>query len=429
MTFDRYRQIFRNRSFALFWSGFSFSVLGDTMTRVALTWFVYERTRSAQALGWLMLCYTGPIVVGGLIAGSLLDRFDRRKVMLADNLVRGAAVALVPLLHAMGLLGLWHIYAIAAVYGLLMMISLAGSPALVPSLVRSDQLDTANALEMLSWTLGGVIGPALAGALIAAVGAPNVVIVDAISYLTFALALAYTKPAAEPREAIHEGGSTAHLASAVRLLLGNKVLLATTLMFLAFNIGGGALAVWLPILADQVLGGGPRLYGALLGALACGEVVSAFLAGSLVLPLSLGTLICLAQALSGASLGVVLLGRSQWIVGAGLALFGAFSAPLTIWAQTLRMRIIPERLRGRTFALLRMLMQSGNPIGGAIAGILLPALGIPAIIVLSAIVVALPGVLGYQVSALRHSGSPDELHWGATYQGTEEAAAPHVEGT
>jgi hypothetical protein len=198
-------------------------------------------------------------------------------------------------------------------------------------------------------------------------------------------------------------------------------------MFMAFNIGGGALAVWLPILADQVLGGGPQLYGGLLGALALGEVVSSVLAGSLVLPLSLGTLICIAQALSGASLGVVLIGGSQWTVGAGLGLFGAFSAPLTIWAQTLRMRIIPERLRGRTFALLRMLMQSGNPIGGAIAGILLPAVGIPAMIILSAVVVGLPGVLGYRVRGLRHSGSPNELRQRATYQGAEEAAAPHVE--
>jgi len=148
----------------------------------------------------------------------------------------------------------------------------------------------------------------------------------------------------------------------------------------------------------------------LLGALALGEVVSAFLAGSVFLPLSLGTLICLAQALSGAALSIVLFGRKAWIVGAGLALFGAFSAPLTIWAQTLRMQIIPERLRGRTFALLRMLMQSGNPIGGTIAGVLLPVLGIPALIGLSALVIGLPGLLGYRVKALRAGMDRDHEH-------------------
>jgi MFS family permease len=415
MAFDSYRQIFQNASFRRFWFGFSFSVLGDAMTRVALTWFVYETTGSPEALGWLMLCYTGPIIAGGLLAGSLLDRFDRRMVMVADNLVRGLVVAVIPLLYALGQLAVWQIYAVAAVYGLLMMISLAGGPALVPSLVPRQQLATANALEMLSFTLGGVIGPMLAGALIAWVGAPNVVIIDAISYFAFALALAHTRLAGAPHA--HQADAPVyHTGHAVRLLLTNKVLLATTLMFMAFNIGGGALAVCLPILADRVLGGGPELYGLLLGALALGEVLSAFLAGGLAPPLALGALICLAQALSGLSLGVVLAGRSAWLVGVGLALFGACSAPLTIWAQTLRMAIIPEPLRGRTFALLRMLMQSGNPIGGAAAGILLPALGLPAIILLSAIVVGLPGLLGAQVRALRqagrHMGAIDVIHAG-----------------
>jgi len=408
MTFDRYRQIFQNRSFRLFWSGFSFSVLGDAMTRVALTWFVYETTRSAEALGWLMICYTGPIIVGGLLAGSLLDRFDRRRVMVVDNVVRGAAVASIPLLHAAGSLAVWHVYVVAAVYGLLMMISLAGGPALVPSLVPREQLATANALEMLSFTLGGVIGPLIAGALIAWIGAPNVVIVDAVSYFTFALALTHTSLISEPDAAPQTHELAYHTGHAIQLLLKNKVLLSTTFMFMAFNIGGGALAVWLPILSDRTLGGGPELYGALLGMLALGEVVSAVLAGSLVLPLSLGALICLAQLLSGTSLSLVLIGRNMLSVGAGLFLFGAFSSPLTIWAQTLRMRIIPERLRGRTFALLRMLMQSGNPIGGAIAGILLPALGLPVLIGLSAILVGLPGVLGYQVKTLRLAGGRDD---------------------
>jgi MFS family permease len=426
MTFESYRQIFQNRSFRLFWSGFSFSVLGDTMTRVALTWFVYEATGSAEALGWLMICYTGPIIVGGLLAGPLLDRFDRRAVMVVDNVVRGLAVALVPLLYALGRLEVAHVYAVAAVYGLLMMISLAGGPSLVPSLVPREQLATANALEMLSWTLGGVIGPALAGVLIVWVGAPNVVIVDAVSYFAFALALARTTLADAPREAHEAGGKTYHLGHAVQLLLKNRVLLSTTLMFLACNIGAGAMSVWLPILSDQVLGGGPRLYGALLGALALGEVVSALLAGGLALPLSLGTLICLAQALSGASLGLVLAGGNAWVVGFALALFGGFSSPLTIWAQTLRMQIIPERLRGRSFALLRMLMQSGNPIGGALAGILLPTLGFTAMIGLSALVVGLPGLIGYRVKELRLAGGRGDSFAAAAHS-AERASVPEGE--
>jgi MFS family permease len=409
MTFDRYRQIFQNRSFRLFWIGFTFSVLGDAITHVALTWYVYERTRSAAALGWLMLCYTGPVIVGGLLAGSLLDRFDRRKVILLDNIVRGAGVALIPLLYAVGQLALWHIYAVAALYGLLMMISLAGGPALIPALVRGDQLATANALETLSFTLGGVIGPVLAGMLIAWVGAPYVVLIDVVSYFTYAFLLARVGATGARQERPQLNQPAYHLGHAVQLLLKNKVLFATTFMFMAFNIGSGFYSVWLPILSDQILGGGSRLYGILLGTLACGEVAGALLAGGRAFRRPLGMLICLAQALAGAALGIVLIGPSAWSAALGLALFGAFSAPLTIWAQTLRMQIIPEQLRGRMFALLRTLMQSGNPLGGAIAGLLLPLLGMAVMIALSALVVGVPGLLGYQVGALRRARSPGEL--------------------
>src|SRR5262249_52342939 len=144
---------------------------------------------------------------------------------------------------------------------------LAGGPALIPALVRHEQLATANALEMLSFTLGGVIGPVLAGLLIAWVGAPNVVIIDAVSYFTFALLLARVGEIGEHRTSAQRDQPVYHLGHAVQLLLKNKVLFATTFMFMAFNIGSGFYSVWLPILSDQTLGGGSKLYGILVGVL------------------------------------------------------------------------------------------------------------------------------------------------------------------
>jgi MFS family permease len=284
-----YRQVFQHRSFRLFWFGFTFSVMGDMMTRVALTWFVYESAGSATALGWLNLFYTGPVVLGGLFAGWLLDRFDRRKVMLADSLLRGTVVAVIPLLHALNQLDIWHIYLVAAVYGSLMMVSLAGGPALVPDLVAKRDLATANALETLSFTLGGVLAPPLAGFLIARIGAPNVIMIDALSYAVFAWALANValprvapEPPSPGQGLLPGRRQTGYgLRDAVQLLLKNKVLLSTTLMFMTCNIGMGFMFVWLPVLAGQMPGGGSELYGALLGFLAAGEVISSVLAGGL----------------------------------------------------------------------------------------------------------------------------------------------------
>ncbi len=402
----RYRDIFQSTSFRWFWLGFTFSAVGDAMTRIALIWFVYQSTGSAQAVGWLLLCYTGPVVFGGLFAGTLLDRFDRRMIMLLDTIFRGAVVASIPLLYIFGHLALWHIYLVAIVYGCLMMITLAGGPALIPSLVPQDHLATANALESLSYTLSGVVGPPVAGLLIARFGAPCVLVIDALSYATFALALTRVHALVEPTSGGQGEVKTYRLKDAISLLLKNTVLLATTLMFMTFNVGEGFLSVWLPVFSDRVLGGGPELYGVLLGALAVGETIGSLVAGSVVLPLSLGTLICLTQALAGVSLCLVLLGPNLWSAATGLTLLGLFSAPLTIWAQTLRMQIIPEQLRGRTFALLRTLMQSSGPLASAGAGVLLSILTLPAMMGLSALLIGAPGLLGLGVKRLRQ---PEEL--------------------
>ena len=403
LQFNAYRDILKNRNFLLFWSGFTLSSVGDSLTRVALTWFVFEETNSPQALGILTIAYTAPILIGGFIAGPLLDRFSPRRVMVVDNLIRGLSFAALPFLHALGLLEIWHVYVFAAIYGSLMMVSLAGGPTLIPSLVNRDQLETANAMETLSFTLSNVIGPPLAGLLIVWIGTANIIILDAISYFLFAFMLIGISAAQSPHTAVENKSDSLSLMSAVRLMIADKILLSTTLMFMAFNVGLGALTVFLPLVSDRIAPGSSQVFGALLGALALGEVLSAGLAGSLRMNLSLGVRIALAQMLSGLSLALLVLQASFWAAASGLFLLGFFSAPLTIWAQTLRMRIIPVEMRGRTFALLRTLMQGATPLGGALAGFLLPVIGMQLMIGLSSVVISAPGLVGMQVSELKEA--------------------------
>jgi MFS family permease len=395
-----YLSLLRDRPFRRFWLGFLVSSIGDELTKVAFVWFVYEQTRSAEALGILMLCFTGPIVVGGFAAGWLLDRFDRRLVMTLDNLVRGLAIAVVPALHLLGLLEVWHVYVAAAVYGLLLMISLAGTPTMILALVPEEQLATANALETLGYALAGVAGPVLAGLLIARVGAPATVAIDVVSYLLFALVLFRLRlsPPVPVRRA------AAPLGDAVQLLLGNPILMATTIMFLVYNIGFGTLPVWLPIHVEQTLGGGAQLYGTLIGVISLGQILTTLVVGQIGGRVPLGLGIALAQTAAGLVMAAVLLATGPVTAGIVLFFWGIAAAPLTPWAQTLRMRIIPDHLRGRAFALLRMLMQSGRPIGGAAAGFLLPVIGVAATIGLAAAAITAGGIGGLLTRKLREAG-------------------------
>jgi MFS family permease len=404
LQFNAYLEILKNKNFLALWSGFTLSSIGDALTRVALTWLVFEETKSAQALGILTIAYTAPILIGGLIAGPLLDRFSARRVMILDNVIRGLIFAAIPLLNAMNKLEIWQLYLFAAVFGSLMMISLAGTPTLIPLIVKQEQLETANAMETLSYTLSGVIGPPLAGLLIVWIGTANVVIFDALSYFSFAVMLSTMSVREAGHPAFEKRKVTFGVMDAARLMAGDKILLSTTLMFMSFNIGLGAMTVYLPLVSDRISPGSPEVFGVLLGAMALGEVISAWLAGSLILRISLGTRIALAQILSGLSIIFLILSPAFWATATGLFLLGFFSAPLTIWAQTLRMQIIPVELRGRTFALLRTLMQGATPLGGALAGFLLPLTGMQWMIGLSSLVIGAPGVVGMQTAELRRAG-------------------------
>ena len=403
---DAYVRLFAIASFRRFWLGFALSSVGDAMARVALIWYVLEQTDSARAVGFLTLAYTGPILIGGLVAGVLLDRYDRRKVMAIDNLARGAAMLLIPLLHLTGQLEVWHAYVAAGVFGSLMMISLAGSPSLVPSIVPREQLTAANAFETLGYTVAGVAGPPLAGLLIALIGAPHVLLLDGLSYLVFAAALVTVRylPGEEPRSpGPGADRSATSLSAALRLVRYDRVLLSTTLMYMVLNVGLGAAFVWLPIYVDRTLGGDAGLFGLLLGSMAVGQTLSSIAAVGVNRWLPLGTLICLAGFLGGLAYLPLLTGVTA-VALIALLLFGALTAPLTIWAQTLRMEIIPANMRGRTFALLRMLMQGTQPLGGALGGFLLPLVGVGAMIGLSAALISGASAAASRVHELRVAG-------------------------
>jgi MFS family permease len=165
------------------------------------------------------------------------------------------------------------------------------------------------------------------------------------------------------------------------------------------------MTVFLPLVSDRIAPGSSEIFGALLGALALGEVLSAWLAGSLEIKIGLGTRIVQSQLFSGVSLALLLFGCTFWVTAAGLFLLGFFSAPLTIWAQTLRMQIIPPDMRGRTFALLRTFMQGATPLGAALAGFLLPVYDAQIIIGLSAVMIGIPGLMGSRIRELTQTDS------------------------
>ncbi len=383
------RSPLRSPAFRRVWAGANLSAAGDAASWVALVALTLRRPDGDVAV--LAVCYTAPVAAGGWWAGWALDRFDRRRLIAADSVLRAAVFASVPLAAAAGSLSAAQLYLVAAVYGLLKMISLAGFPALIPALVPAGQQTAANALEGAGYGIAGLAGAALGGLAVATAGPGPVVAADAATYLAYAAALVSVPslsrngpgrtPAASPP------GADTRIRPILKLLATDNVLRDTTVLFALFNIGEGALLVFLPHRAQQ-LGLGTGGYGFLVAATTGGELlVSAMLVRwSWRRPLAPSILV--AQLVAALTV-LCLLGRSSATTLVALAAMGMCTAPMTAWAQTLRMRAAPTHQHGRLFAVLRTLMQATPPLGAALAAATRPH-GEALTVLLAAAVMGIP---------------------------------------
>jgi MFS family permease len=427
---DRYRHLLAKRDFALLWSGATVSALGDGMSFVALVWLLIERGGTASDVGWLAAVYTAPVVVGGIAAGVILDRFDPRRVIAADNVIRGITVASVPIASALGVLTTTQLFVVAAVYGLLFMTSVAGIPTMIPRVVDPEDLVTANAMESISYGIAGLVGPALAGLVILLIGAPAVLALDAVTYAVFVVCLLAMRGGRETREAgmareadatagesaegVASGAASAAVGEtgggvgpAVRFILGAPAIVATTVMYMCLNISSGIAIVVIPIYAVTVLGGDSTTFGLMLSALTAGELIGLLAVGAIDWRWPLGRSIAAAAFLSGLILSLWLLEPPLPLLLLILAGSGLVESSLTPWAQTIRMRLIPPGLRGRVFALLRTLMQSTRPLGSILAGLLLAGGNLTPALAAIGLLVAVPGAIGLFIPALSRAATAE----------------------
>ncbi len=404
----RYLRLLRNRPFAALWAGSTASAVGDAMTWVAIAWLGFERG-GAGLVAALVVVSTAPVIVGGLAMGVALDRFERRGVLLTVNAFLGCVVAAVPLWAAVGgEAPTWLLFAVGGLYGLLKMANWAGVPSLIPDLVDSAELDTANAMESATFGIADVAGPAVAGALIGLFGAERVLAVDAASYLVFVICLTgVPRHRATAAEVPPGERRRTRLGPAFTFLVRTPPVRATTLMYMAINAGETMLIVLLPAYTRTVLGGGARTYGLLVSVFAVGTLAGTVAAGAVRWPWPLGRSIAVAATLSGGALAFLAVRPGLPGTTTTLLAAGVLASPLTVWAQTIRMRVIPQELRGRVLGMIRTLIQSTPPIGAAVAGVLLAGPGLAAAAAVMSAAVAAPGLVGLWSPALRPEPSVD----------------------
>lgn len=273
----------RHRDFALLWIAGLVSVAGDYALIAALPLHAYALTNSAVATGAVFAASLLPRILFGSVAGVFVDRWDRKRAMIAADLLR--AVLLLPLLLVVSADLLWLLYLVRAGTGMLGLIFEPAESALLPRLVGEDRLVTANALNSLNNNLGRLVGPAVGGVLYATGGLSTVVLVDSLSFAISAVFIAAIRANARPERSDDGplgGSAVARMVSewraGLQVIGQNRVLSA---IFMAFGIGllgEGTFEVGLVPLVVDIFKGGAEGVGILLSAQAIGGII----AGALV---------------------------------------------------------------------------------------------------------------------------------------------------
>jgi MFS family permease len=401
------RQIFsllhRYPAFGRLWVGRLISLFGDAFTLIALPWFVLQITGSGTATAGILLTLQLPAIVTSLFIGSLLDRFQPRAVITIDNGLRTLIIGLIPILYWLGILELWLLFLLTFLAGMLAPATEIGSRSVLPELVEDKDLDAANMLWSFNLNLSLVIGPAVAGLLVAAFGGPSVLLIDAGTFAVMAL-VAVTIPILKRGKPVAQAPLSERLG--LRQLWSMKVVRFTTLLSLVFFFSYGPLEAALPLYSDVVLRTDARGYGLLWSALAVGALIGTLSSTALSKRLRLSVALPLIALLWGASLLPMVLVNNLWFACGLLLLGGLMWGPYTPMETTLLQRNIPKAQLGRVFGARSTLLTGGSPLGLAIGGILLAFVPSTIVIALSALACIVVGLGGLVSPTFRSMSLP-----------------------
>lgn len=379
---------FRHRNFRLFFAGQFISLIGTWMQSVAVSWLVYRLTGSAMALGAVGFVAHLPVFVLGLWGGSLADRRDKRQLLVVTQVAAmGQALALA-VLTLTGEATVWYVGALAILLGVVNAVDMPTRQAFVVEMVGKEDLHNAIALNSSMFNSARVLGPALAGLLVAAVGEGMCFLINGVSYLAVIASLLLMRlppPVARPPKE----PMAAHIAAALRHAWGDRTMRGILAGLCLTSLFGASFMILLPVMVDAVLGHGAQGLGFITAATGVGSVAAALTLALRRESRGLGRI----RVLAGVGFGVALiafgLSRNFWLSLAFASVLGFCLILFFAAANTLLQLRSPDDLRGRIMALYAVTLVGMAPFGSLFAGTLASLVGAPATLVLAGAICAL----------------------------------------
>lgn len=373
----RYGRLYANRAVAVLTGAQLFSRIGDQFVFIGILWEVLALTHQPSRAGLALMAYTLAGVGTGLFAGSVLDRFPRRSLMLFDNCLRTVligSVAALGFVHALTLPLILILTMLAAVASSL---TIVGARAYLPLIVPEELLTTAFAADFSQTQTAQIVGPALAGLVTARFGPVVTLGAAAACYALFvALAIFIPKDAldAGPRPENKPLSWREELKGA-RYLLQQPVLRAMTGLILVSNIFIGLTGIALAFLSQQQFGMGARGQGFMLASEAIGSIIAGLVIGALHPSVARGKALVVANMLFGCTFFFVGFAASIYWACALLFIAGFADAAFFVWMSEIRQRIPPQHLQARVVGASMVFNVLGVPVGDGLGGFAVGLIG------------------------------------------------------
>ena len=365
----------RHRNYQLFFAGQLISLIGTWMDQVAESWLVYRLTGSALLLGTVAFAAQIPVFLLAPIGGALADRYDRRRILVGTQSSMMALTFVLAWLTLSHRVQIWHVVTLAALTGIVNAFDLPARQAFVVDMVSRTDLVNAIALNSSMFNGARIIGPALAGIVVAAIGEGWCFFANGVSFIAVIAGLMMMRME-RPRQAI-EGSPVENIIEGFRFVAGTGPVRALMSLLGLVSFTAMPYAVLMPVFAAQILHGGARALGLLMGCSGAGALMGALTLAMRKTLKGLSVWVAVSCAGFGTALLLFSFSRSMWLSCALLVPAGFCMMIQMASSNTLIQSMVPDRLRGRVMSVYAMTFMGMAPLGALLAGSLAHNLGAP----------------------------------------------------
>ncbi len=366
----------RHRNFQLFFSGQLISLVGTWMQNIAQDWLVYRLTGSSLLLGVVAFVSQIPIFLLAPVAGIVADRYNRHRIVIATQSTSMVLALTLATLTLTGRIRIWEIMVLASLLGVVNAFDVPARQAFLIDMVGREDLLNAIGLNSSMFNSARIVGPAIAGIVVASVGEGWCFFANGISYIAVIAGLLMMR-LTRRASLQHHGSALENMIEGFRFARHTTPVRALLMLIGFVSLAAMPYTVLMPIFAGSILHGGARELGMLMGATGVGALLGALTLASKSGVEGLGKWVWRAAVVFGASLIFFAWSRHLWLSMAFLIPVGFGMMLQMACTNTLLQVMVPDRLRGRVMSLYSMMFIGMGPIGGLLGGALAARIGAP----------------------------------------------------